>query len=150
MKDFLKVILYVIVLVILVRLAFITYTHYFPLNKSGKSVENVVISGKVIFDKNCSRCHGADGVGLVKNWKESYEDGKFPAPPLNGTAHSWHHSPKNLMRTINEGGKRLGGTMPGFKDELVANDKHSLLVYIYSLWPLEIQKNYDQKFKTTY
>lgn len=111
-----------------------------------KTDESVAL-GKNIFDVNCIGCHGESGVGVVKDWKERMGDGKFPAPPINGTAHAWHHSPKSLLSTINNGGVRLGGWMPGFKDKLNNNEKQGLLDYIYSLWPAELQSKYDARFK---
>lgn len=44
--------------------------------------------GQVTFEKNCASCHGKSGQGLVKDWKQRQADGKFPAPPVNGTAHA--------------------------------------------------------------
>ncbi len=75
--------------------------------------------GNITFEKNCISCHGKAGQGLVKDWKKTQANGKYPAPPINGTAHAWHHSPKALLTTINNGGIKIGGWMPGFKDKLV-------------------------------
>lgn len=103
--------------------------------------------GKRVFDVNCSNCHGKSGVGLTKNWKQSLPNGKYPAPPLNGSAHSWHHSPKLLLNTINQGGAKLGGWMPAFGDKLTSKEKQALLDYLHSLWPKNIQQKYDARFK---
>ncbi len=103
--------------------------------------------GKTTFEKNCISCHGASAQGLSKDWKQKLPNGNFPAPPLNGTAHAWHHSPKVLLTTINNGGAVLGGWMPGFKDKLSEDEKQGLLDYIYSLWPAELQQKYDKRFK---
>ncbi len=103
--------------------------------------------GQRTFNVNCAGCHGKAGKGLVKDWKKSQANGQFPAPPLNGTAHAWHHSPKTLLATIDNGGARLGGWMPGFKDKLNDEEKQGLLDYIHDLWPNEIQKKYDARFK---
>jgi len=73
--------------------------------------------------------------------------GAYPAPPLNGSAHSWHHSRATLLASINEGGIKLGGTMPGFKNKLTDDEKKALLDYMYSLWPKTIQQKYDARFK---
>lgn len=103
--------------------------------------------GKATFIQNCQVCHGRSAQGLTKNWKKRGADGTFPAPPLDGSAHTWHHSPQILLKTINQGGKQLGGTMPGFKTVLNEAQKQSLLAYLYSLWPLDIQQKYRQHFK---
>jgi len=103
--------------------------------------------GKVTFEENCAQCHGKQGEGLTKDWKKRQANGMFPAPPVNGSAHAWHHSPKTLMNTINHGGAKLGGWMPGFKDQLSEAEKQAVLDYIYNLWPKDIQKKYDSRFK---
>lgn len=74
--------------------------------------------GKQVFTANCAQCHGGKGQGLVEDWKTPNPNGQFPAPPLNGTAHTWHHSTEVLMETINKGGIPLGGSMPAFKEVL--------------------------------
>ena len=94
-----------------------------------------LMRGKSVFKENCAVCHGNTGQGLTKDWKVAGADGKFPAPPLNGTAHSWHHSKDLLKRTVNNGGIALGGTMPAFKDKLSEDEKEAVLAYLMSLWP---------------
>jgi mono/diheme cytochrome c family protein len=103
--------------------------------------------GKTTFDKNCIECHGKAGQGLSKNWKQRDANGKFPAPPVNGSAHAWHHSPEMLMNTINNGGAKFGGWMPSFKDKLNEQEKQAVLDYVHSLWPKDIQQKYDARFK---
>ncbi len=90
--------------------------------------------GKQVFATNCASCHGDVGQGLVENWKQTDEAGNFPAPPLNGTAHTWHHSKMVLLETINNGGIPLGGTMPPFKDALSDEEKEAVIAYIQSMW----------------
>ncbi|CAC9462273.1 hypothetical protein BSPLISOX_2417 [uncultured Gammaproteobacteria bacterium] len=103
--------------------------------------------GKATFDKNCVSCHGKDARGTTVDWKRTLPNGKYPAPPLNGTAHTWHHSPKLLLNTINNGGAKLGGWMPAFKDKLTDTEKQAILDYLHSLWPKVIQQKYDERFK---
>ncbi|BAS67367.1 c-type cytochrome [Bathymodiolus septemdierum thioautotrophic gill symbiont] len=114
---------------------------------SGDAEAKNVALGKVVFDKNCASCHGKAAVGLTKNWKQVLPNGKYPAPPLNGSAHAWHHSPKLLLSTINNGGAKLGGWMPGFKGKLSEDEKQAILDYLHSLWPKDIQQKYDARFK---
>lgn len=97
-----------------------------------------LIRGKKVFEANCAVCHGASGEGLVADWRKQGADGKFPAPPLNGTAHTWHHSKDLLMRTVNEGGIALGGTMPSFKSQLTDKEKEAVLAHVMNLWPKKI------------
>ena len=112
-----------------------------------KTPELNVALGENIFNQNCVSCHGLKGRGLAKDWKVKDENGNYPAPPLNGTAHTWHHSPSDLLYTINKGGGEMGGQMPGFEERLSEEEKLALLDYIYSLWPSEIQTKYDKRFK---
>jgi mono/diheme cytochrome c family protein len=109
--------------------------------------KNSIQLGKSTFDKNCVVCHGEAGQGLTKDWKQKNENGKFPAPPVNGSGHAWHHSPEALMNTINNGGVKLGGWMPSFKDKLSEQEKQAVLDYIHNLWPKDIQQKYDARFK---
>jgi mono/diheme cytochrome c family protein len=103
--------------------------------------------GKTTFNDNCVSCHGMEGKGLAKDWKKKQANGKYPAPPINGTAHAWHHSPKALLQTINDGGIKIGGQMPAFNNKLNDEEKLALIDYIYSLWPTEIQQKYNERFK---
>jgi len=74
-------------------------------------------------------------------------DGKYPAPPLDGSTHAWHHSPAQLLRTINEGGIKMGGQMPAFSKVLSSKEKQAVLDYIFSLWPVELKREYDKRFQ---
>ena len=55
------------------------------------SSDFVVQSGEAIYNKNCASCHGPNGQGLAEDWRIKDANGNYPAPPLNGTAHTWHH-----------------------------------------------------------
>ncbi|HIF89575.1 MAG TPA: cytochrome c [Candidatus Thioglobus sp.] len=114
---------------------------------SDDSENSDVAIGKVVFEANCVVCHGKEARGLVSNWKEKGADGKYPAPPLDGTAHAWHHSPLQLLNTINEGGIKMGGQMPAFENTLSDDEKQAALDYIMSLWPSELKTKYEERFK---
>jgi len=47
--------------------------------------------GKQVFQDSCASCHGVQAEGAV-NWRKKDADGFYPAPPLNGSGHGWHHS----------------------------------------------------------
>lgn len=108
-----------------------------PVGTRGNSAEQVA-EGQAVFENNCLVCHGQNGVGETEAWQVAREDGTFPAPPLNGTAHTWHHNAKVLLGTIDRGGIPLGGRMPPFKDVLSDDEKIAVLAYIKSLWPDEV------------
>ncbi|MDA7441141.1 cytochrome c [Candidatus Pseudothioglobus singularis] len=111
------------------------------------SSDYAVLTGEEIYNKNCLGCHGPNGQGLAEDWKVKDANGNYPPPPLNGTAHTWHHSPEQLLYTINKGGVEMGGQMPAFENLLSKKEKQALIDYIYSLWPKEIQEKYDERFK---
>ena len=104
-----------------------------------------ISEGKKVFSNNCAACHGSQGQGLTENWKKSMPDGSYPPPPLNGTAHAWHHSKEQLLRTINTGGIPLGGVMPAFADKLTEKEKEAVMAYFMSLWTDRIYKAWEQR-----
>jgi len=93
--------------------------------------------GRIIFKNYCGRCHGNNAQGTLK-WKQTLPDGSYPPPPLNGSAHTWHHPVSTLKRTIRKGGVYLGGTMPAFKDELSDEDMDTVIAFFQSKWDKKI------------
>ncbi|MEM7208041.1 MAG: cytochrome c [Pseudomonadota bacterium] len=94
----------------------------------------LVQTGKRVFDQNCAACHGSQGQGLADDWRKPLADGSYPPPPLNGTAHAWHHPISQLLRTINDGGVPLGGKMPGFRQLLTKEEKVAVIAYFQNWW----------------
>ena len=94
--------------------------------------------GQTLFRENCAICHGVDAQGTVKDWHLKDENGKMPPPPLNGTAHTWHHPLGGLMHTIRNGTLSIGGSMPAWKDKLADEEIFSIVIWLTSLWPDEI------------
>ncbi len=136
-----------VVLFIVVVLVVVVVVNIFTDKTDNKTIAaNNLILGRQVFNNNCAKCHGYRAKGLVSNWKAPLPSGKYPAPLLNGSAHSWHHSPKLLLNTINYGGAKLGGTMPSFKDKLTQVEKQAVIKYIKSLWPETIKRKYNKRF----
>ena len=104
-----------------------------------------ISEGKKVFATNCASCHGSEGQGLTENWKKTLPDGSYPPPPLNGSAHAWHHSKELLLRTINNGGAPIGGVMPAFKVTLTENEKEAVMAYFMSLWTDRIYGAWEQR-----
>lgn len=100
--------------------------------------------GKHVFNKNCARCHGEKAEKTI-NWKERLPDGSVPPPPLNGTAHAWHHPLNMLLQTIESGGKPFGGKMPPFKNKLTQEEKMAAIAYFQSFWSKEIYDGWEQR-----
>jgi len=92
-----------------------------------------VESGKEIFIKNCAICHGKQAEKTI-HWKKTLSDGSYPAPPLNGTAHAWHHPKSQLKRIIAKGGKPYDGKMPAFQSHLSNSDMDKVIAYFQSFW----------------
>jgi len=102
-------------------------------------------TGKVLFKDNCAVCHGDKAQGLSKDWKKALANGKYPAPPLNGTAHTWHHSMDALTIQVRNGGKKLGGWMPPFKDKLNTEQIESIIAFVQSQWTDEIYSAWEER-----
>ena len=104
-------------------------------------------AGAPLYAKNCAGCHGQSGEA-TPNWRETDEQGQYPPPPLNGTAHTWHHSMDVLRRTINEGGASVGGSMPAFGGVLKSAEVDAVIAYVQSLWPDEIYQTWAKAHLT--
>lgn len=102
-----------------------------------------VASGQAIYADNCAVCHGDDG-SATADWRIPGADGSYPPPPLNGTAHTWHHSLEQLDNSIANGGIQFGGVMPGFAATLNENQRLSVIAHIQSLWPDAIYSKWEE------
>lgn len=93
--------------------------------------------GNPVYQANCAVCHKSDAAG-TEDWKTTDANGNYPPPPLNGTAHTWHHSMSVLQRTIRVGGVPLGGVMPAFEDKLSKQQIDDVIAFVQSHWNDEI------------
>lgn len=101
--------------------------------------------GQQIYKDHCASCHGDEAQGLTADWKKTLPDGSYPPPPLNGTAHAWHHPLPQLLRTIEQGGVPLGGVMPGFAEKLNDQEKLTAIAYFQSYWSDEIYQHWLER-----
>lgn len=108
--------------------------------------DDLLKKGTEIFRKNCVSCHGNEAEGTL-DWKKTDANGKYPPPPLNGTAHAWHHSIEVLKTTIREGGAKLGGLMPPFKDKLSDEDMDAVIAFFQSKWPEDLYQKWADNYK---
>ena len=93
-------------------------------------------SGEKVYASNCVECHGARGEA-TPDWRRREADGSFPPPPLNGTAHTWHHPFSVLARQIKFGAPGGGGKMPTFQGKLTDDEIINVIAWIQNLWPEE-------------
>lgn len=98
--------------------------------------------GAKIYKANCAVCHGVQSQGAM-NWQKPGPDGKYPAPPLDDSAHAWHHPYAQLKQTIQEGTLKLGGSMPAWKGKLTDSDTDAVIAYFQSLWSAEIYQAWE-------
>jgi len=89
--------------------------------------------GKKLYQKTCVACHLEEGKG-TENWQESLDEGGYPPPPLNGTAHTWHHPLGQLHEVIKYGLIEYGSSMPAWGT--VYNDEQilDLIASFQSYW----------------
>ena len=101
----------------------------------------VARTGQEVFAPTCAACHGEAGQGQP-DWHIRKENGTFPAPPLNGDGHTWHHPDGLLYRVVSQGGKiqevpsipSFKSAMPAFGDLLTHDEIVATLEYVKSLW----------------
>jgi len=96
-----------------------------------------VASGADLYQAYCAACHGADGSATAE-WRTPDANGVYPPPPLDGSAHTWHHPLVMLEQTIDEGGAKFGGVMPGFGAVLDHDERLAIIAWCQSLWSDEI------------
>ena len=112
--------------------------------------EEIIYEGKVLYLANCVTCHGVNLQGNP-NWRSGTDkDGQRLPPPLNGTGHTWHHSPELLSQIIKYGLKiydeNYEGKMAG-NENLTDKEIYSLLEYITSVWSEELRTSYTKTYK---
>lgn len=103
-----------------------------------------VAQGEVLFATHCASCHGEQAQGLAEDWRKTDANGNYPPPPLNGSAHAWHHALVVLEDTIAAGGADLGGVMPGFAETLSKDEAQVTIAYFQSLWSDDIYARWQE------
>ncbi len=101
--------------------------------------------GERIFADNCASCHGNRAQGLVADWQRRLPNGSYPPPPLNGTAHAWHHSLALLTEIVQKGGSLYDGKMPGFQGRLKDNEQLAAIAWFQSLWSNGTYRLWEQR-----
>jgi len=91
--------------------------------------------GRELYDKNCAVCHGAKGRGLPE-WRYQAR----AAPPLDSSAHAWHHGDDQLIAMILDK-PAPDSVMPAWRGVLTREDALDIVAYIKSLWSPYILAN---------
>ncbi len=105
--------------------------------------------GARIYEQHCAACHGARGEGQP-NWRDRGPDGLLPAPPHDPTGHTWHHPDEQLFAITRHGLAKLINqpdyrtAMPIYEGVLSDEEILSVLSWIKSQWPPEIQRRHDE------
>lgn len=103
--------------------------------------------GQTLYGDHCASCHGANLEGQ-ENWQIRNDDGTMPAPPHDVTGHTWHHDSQMLFDYTKLGGAGLlaqrgvtgfTSAMPSFEETLTDDEIWTVLAYIQSTWPQEVQ-----------
>ena len=132
---------------LLVGLLLVAGQSYAAENERWYSDEQV-LRGEKLFRQNCAGCHGQNAEA-IPDWKKTDANGNYPPPPLNGTAHAWHHDLDLLRRTLREGGAKLGGQMPAFEGILDAEEIDSVIAFFQSKWPDDTFQRWAGRFETS-
>lgn len=97
-----------------------------------------VARGQALYESHCRACHGPEGQGQPGDWRQKGADGQYPPPPLDDSAHAWHHPTKVLHQVIKHGSPGGSGNMPAWKAVLTDAQIDDVVVYIKSLWSDEV------------
>jgi len=102
-----------------------------------------VAEGGNLFQTHCAVCHW-ESAAATADWRTTDENGLYPPPPLNGSAHAWHHPMPVLEQTIANGGVPAGGVMPGFRDTLDVNEVRATIAFFQSFWTDDIYESWNE------
>ncbi len=90
-----------------------------------------VQQGGATYAQYCASCHGVQAEATPA-WRKPDDQGRYPPPPLNGTAHAWHHPLPQLTDVILEGTE---GGMPAWKNTLENHQVIEVIAWFQSHWP---------------
>lgn len=107
-----------------------------------------IVAGQSLYADNCASCHGANLEGQP-NWRSPKADGVLPAPPHDGTGHTWHHDDELLFEYTKLGGAAameamgvsgFNSGMSAFGETLTDDEIWNILAYIRSTWSEQEQE----------
>lgn len=109
---------------------------------SGKSsyrwyTQQQVELGRPLFLTHCAVCHG-ERAEATAAWRKTNANGDYPPPPLNGSAHAWHHPLSVLESSIALGGIPNSGVMPRFAETLGKQEIRAIIAFFQNFWSDDI------------
>jgi len=134
------------ILLILLLGCYIYQQNALPLDSLSRTPTQIeIFQGRGLFAKNCSSCHGINGVGQNPDSPKGSitKDGSYLAPALNGTGHAWHHPDSVLFKTIKHGSIASYSSMRAFSGHLSDNEIILVIQYFKSLWPKNIREKHS-------
>jgi mono/diheme cytochrome c family protein len=108
--------------------------------QSAASTQDQIAVGREAYVANCAACHGANGEGEAPDAKTRNAQGYYPAPPHDGTGHTWHHPDSQLRQIVRDGVPEIPdffAAMPAFGDKLSEEEREAVLAYLKTLWTEE-------------
>jgi mono/diheme cytochrome c family protein len=93
-----------------------------------------IARGQAAYAQHCMSCHGVEGKGSRGDWRIRDADGRFPPPPLDDSAHAWHHPTADLLEMIRDRSPAGQGNMPAWNGKLSEQAMQDVVAYIKSLW----------------
>lgn len=110
-----------------------------------RSVTARIAQGRGLYARHCASCHGARLEGQA-DWQKPLPNGRMPAPPHDGSGHTWHHSDDELFLITKMGMTALvrgyESDMPAFERTLTDEEIRAILAFIKSTWP-EAERRYQ-------
>ncbi len=108
---------------------------------SGPAIERnthpeVIKAGAQLFQTHCAQCHGEMAEGDPQ-WRKPGVDGRYPAPPLNGSGHAWHH-PTSWLKEIIRNGSQPQGNMPAWQEVLSDEEIDAVVAWFQAQWPDQV------------
>lgn len=80
------------------------------------------MEGQDLYQSSCAVCHGSEGGGFAT--------AGIPAPPLDGSAHSWHHPDSQIIGWIRNGGVQMPAVGAGWSDDEI----RAVMAYFKQWW----------------
>ncbi len=102
------------------------------------SSAETIATGEVLYAEHCAACHGENREGQP-DWRRRLDTGRMPAPPQDGSGHSFTHSDAHLFAMTKSGIEAVvpgyESDMPAFEDILGDAEIIAILSFVKANWP---------------